>query len=269
VPWRAAEAMHWQLGEHDMACRAGVVPFTLTPSNKSSYRGGPSRPHVHAQSQEAITRDFAASASPGSLGHRWARSAATSIPHASIRPPTARWDPAMPPNASPVMLTPMGLGPSPSPSLGGPAPSSALPPLASPGPGLPPLQGPSSARGPTILPSLAELTTGVRPYNSPVYPMAGSSERMPEMAGSAAMAGSRRMGAMNSPGLSGYMSRGFWVSGYASDPQTPIIGMEYESSGLKRRADAKIDLGLHETRRQRLDPKLESGGEYKARYNDK
>ena len=26
VPWRAAEAMHWQLGESDMAERAGVVP---------------------------------------------------------------------------------------------------------------------------------------------------------------------------------------------------------------------------------------------------
>ncbi|AEO71688.1 uncharacterized protein THITE_16965, partial [Thermothielavioides terrestris NRRL 8126] len=35
VPWRAAEAMHWQLGELDMARRAGVVPFTLsTPSTE-------------------------------------------------------------------------------------------------------------------------------------------------------------------------------------------------------------------------------------------
>ncbi|EPE08786.1 myb dna-binding domain protein [Ophiostoma piceae UAMH 11346] len=30
VPWRAAEAMHWQLGEADMAQRAGVTPFSLT-----------------------------------------------------------------------------------------------------------------------------------------------------------------------------------------------------------------------------------------------
>jgi len=28
IPWRAAEAMHWQLGELDMADRAGVVPFS-------------------------------------------------------------------------------------------------------------------------------------------------------------------------------------------------------------------------------------------------
>ncbi|KAI9883769.1 MAG: hypothetical protein M1823_004448 [Watsoniomyces obsoletus] len=30
IPWRAAEAMHWQLGEQDMARRAGVVPFSLS-----------------------------------------------------------------------------------------------------------------------------------------------------------------------------------------------------------------------------------------------
>ncbi|KAI9815728.1 MAG: hypothetical protein M1827_002124 [Pycnora praestabilis] len=30
IPWRAAEAMHWQLGEQEMAHRAGVVPFSLT-----------------------------------------------------------------------------------------------------------------------------------------------------------------------------------------------------------------------------------------------
>jgi hypothetical protein len=26
IPWRAAEAMHWQLEEQEMARRAGVVP---------------------------------------------------------------------------------------------------------------------------------------------------------------------------------------------------------------------------------------------------
>jgi hypothetical protein len=30
IPWRAAEAMHWQLEEQEMARRAGVVPFSLT-----------------------------------------------------------------------------------------------------------------------------------------------------------------------------------------------------------------------------------------------
>ncbi|KAL7903957.1 hypothetical protein GGI35DRAFT_484922 [Trichoderma velutinum] len=35
VPWRAAEAMHWQLGEADMARRAGVVPFSFATTNTS------------------------------------------------------------------------------------------------------------------------------------------------------------------------------------------------------------------------------------------
>ena len=29
VPWRAAEAMHWIIGEEEMARRAGVVAFTM------------------------------------------------------------------------------------------------------------------------------------------------------------------------------------------------------------------------------------------------
>lgn len=43
IPWRAAEAMHWQLGEADMARRAGVVPFSLTSTTGSaSLPPGPS-----------------------------------------------------------------------------------------------------------------------------------------------------------------------------------------------------------------------------------
>lgn len=38
IPWRAAEAMHWQIGELDMARRAGVTPFTLNPSSDQSRR---------------------------------------------------------------------------------------------------------------------------------------------------------------------------------------------------------------------------------------
>lgn len=34
MPWRAVEAMHWQMGEHEMAKRAGVTPFSLSnPAN--------------------------------------------------------------------------------------------------------------------------------------------------------------------------------------------------------------------------------------------
>lgn len=31
VPWRAAEAKHWDLGEADMVRRAGVVSFSMPP----------------------------------------------------------------------------------------------------------------------------------------------------------------------------------------------------------------------------------------------
>lgn len=41
VPWRAAEAMHWQLGEVEMARRAGVVPFSLTPAHAYTTNSGP------------------------------------------------------------------------------------------------------------------------------------------------------------------------------------------------------------------------------------
>lgn len=30
IPWRAAESMHWKLGEVEMAKRAGDVPFSLS-----------------------------------------------------------------------------------------------------------------------------------------------------------------------------------------------------------------------------------------------
>lgn len=37
MPWRAVEAMHWQMGEHEMAKRAGVTPFSLANAAGSSY----------------------------------------------------------------------------------------------------------------------------------------------------------------------------------------------------------------------------------------
>ena len=36
IPWRAAEAMHWQLGEAEMARRAGVVPFSLAANSSAA-----------------------------------------------------------------------------------------------------------------------------------------------------------------------------------------------------------------------------------------
>lgn len=52
IPWRAVEAMHWQLGRDDIAQRAGVVPFTLEtgphtlplPSRLIYMRSNPNMP---------------------------------------------------------------------------------------------------------------------------------------------------------------------------------------------------------------------------------
>jgi len=49
IPWRAAEAMHWQMGEVDMARRAGVTPFSFNahpPAPSAQVAGHPARPHV-------------------------------------------------------------------------------------------------------------------------------------------------------------------------------------------------------------------------------
>ncbi|KAK3898207.1 hypothetical protein C8A05DRAFT_38211, partial [Staphylotrichum tortipilum] len=69
VPWRAAEAMHWQLGEIDMARRAGVVPFSLNmtsnePQGPPLHRISPTRGHAHSQSQGSLPRDLSSLPSP-------------------------------------------------------------------------------------------------------------------------------------------------------------------------------------------------------------
>ena len=48
IPWRAAEAMHWQLGEAGMASRAGVTPFSLA-SNPIQARHSSYQPTISGQ----------------------------------------------------------------------------------------------------------------------------------------------------------------------------------------------------------------------------
>ena len=43
LPWRAAEAMHWQIGEAEMAQRANVPVFHLAGQQSSSASGVPER----------------------------------------------------------------------------------------------------------------------------------------------------------------------------------------------------------------------------------
>ncbi|KAK6384772.1 hypothetical protein LTS17_002335 [Exophiala oligosperma] len=47
MPWRAVEAMHWQMGEHEMAKRAGVTPFSLSnPTSAYESISLPPRGHL-------------------------------------------------------------------------------------------------------------------------------------------------------------------------------------------------------------------------------
>ncbi|KAJ3496892.1 hypothetical protein NLG97_g2323 [Lecanicillium saksenae] len=51
VPWRAAEAMHWQLGESDMVRRAGGTLFTLAADN---YQAASRKHQIRTQNQRQI-----------------------------------------------------------------------------------------------------------------------------------------------------------------------------------------------------------------------
>lgn len=51
VPWRAAEAMHWQLGESDMVRRAGGTLFTLAAGN---HQAASQKHQIRTQNQRQI-----------------------------------------------------------------------------------------------------------------------------------------------------------------------------------------------------------------------
>ncbi len=61
VPWRAAEAMHWYLGEQEIARRAGVTPFTMAAAS------GPS-PSSHMPHPGVTSPIGASISSPGGAG---------------------------------------------------------------------------------------------------------------------------------------------------------------------------------------------------------
>lgn len=190
IPWRAVEAMHWQLGETDMAVRAGVVPFSLTSVNaqQDNNRTSPSRGHVHSQSQGSVPR------SDLHILGRYAppRGTAPSLPpshlaHHHQHPPPPSHPLTIPPPI-PSMSSGPGRGTLPRRESMPPRPTPAdfmydhhTPPA--PGPGLPPIQPPGGRErggvggvgGGMQLPSVAELTTGVSPYSTPAYSLGGMS----------------------------------------------------------------------------------------------
>ncbi|KAK7417696.1 hypothetical protein QQZ08_011547 [Neonectria magnoliae] len=146
VPWRAAEAMHWQLGEADMARRAGVIPFSLAAvnvdSNITSHRNSPSRSHAHSHSQGSLPRDLRAP-SPRAIYNR-------PQPMAGV------------PSGRTIVSRRESIHPPPMPMAADPNEIHYVP-----GPGLAPIQNQPPPRGGGLLPGVAELTTGVSPYSTP------------------------------------------------------------------------------------------------------
>ncbi|KAI1373727.1 hypothetical protein F4677DRAFT_187116 [Hypoxylon crocopeplum] len=143
IPWRAAEAMHWQLGADDIAHRAGnTTPFTLSASaaevSHGSSRASPR--HTHSHSQGSLSRDVG----PG-RGYGRAGTAPASRPLASRRESIPQHVPLYPEHP---------------PESYGYAPHGV--PLA-------PIQTQLQQPRPGMLPGVSELTTGMSPYSTPAY----------------------------------------------------------------------------------------------------
>lgn len=144
VPWRAAEAMHWQLGEADMARRAGVVPFSLSNSNLDAPPTATStqaKLHRHSPSHSQI-----AVPQHHTSGLRYPGNSVVNA-GGPTRNIVARRE-----------STPRSLAPSHSENL-------SLASIGGPGGGVERVAAPTGQ----MLPGVAELTTGISPYNMPAY----------------------------------------------------------------------------------------------------
>lgn len=156
VPWRAAEAMHWQLGETEMARRAGVVPFSLAAVNlEGGRRTSPSRGHAHSQSHGNV----ASISSPRLIYGR-------PQPNPNLPPGGRVINPRRETMSHPPPQ-PLPLPPPPQPHTVGPEPVDTY---YGSGPGLAPIQSQPPPRGPGLLPSVAELTTGMGLYSTTAGP---------------------------------------------------------------------------------------------------
>ena len=165
VPWRAAEAMHWQLGEADMARRAGVVPFSLSSVTldsplSSSSRSSPQRGHAHSLSQPANMPMLMSMPIPSPHNLRYCRPVA-----AAGFPDLPRTAPALPPGMTRTIAARRDNAPR---SVPLPSPSQEFN-LAALGPGPMGRGGPGGQQN--LLPSVAEMTTGMSPYSMSAYSM--------------------------------------------------------------------------------------------------
>ena len=183
VPWRAAEAMHWQLGEADMARRAGVVPFSLNPDSSApgSQRPPPTPPgprgpgHAHSHSHGSAP-SYAGPPPPGygSPHTQHQQQAQQRNVHtrsaAGVQGPTrsiaARRDStprSVPPSSPAESLTLAGIR---SPMIGGLGGRG--------GGGNGNGNGHGRGTGGQMLPGVLEMTTRVSPYNTLAYSVSSS-----------------------------------------------------------------------------------------------
>lgn len=139
IPWRAAEAMHWQLGEVEMAHRAnvsvfhlagqqpaqGIVPARAASVSPPSAAGMPfSHTHNHSLPQMSHSQSHSHAISP--VQSRLRRNSLSSSPSGQSplrrRADSARSVPTA--SSSRTLLPPLG-------EIGGPSPASryTLPPV--------------------------------------------------------------------------------------------------------------------------------------------
>lgn len=138
--------MHWNLGENDIARRAGVVPFSLSsvtldaaaPGTPGGSGQGGSRGHSHSHSHGG--------SSPAARSQHHQRGTHSQPSIGSSRSIAARRD--MTPRSAPPLSPSDGIAIA---GIGGH------------------MIGPGGGRGGQQLPSVAEMTTGVSPYSTQAY----------------------------------------------------------------------------------------------------
>ncbi|CAG8953851.1 hypothetical protein HYFRA_00006744, partial [Hymenoscyphus fraxineus] len=251
VPWRAAEAMHWQLGEADMARRAGVVPFSLSnvtlDAPPPGHRTSPNRGHGHSQSHSGSLSSASSSMSRFSrpaTSHGVNMSSRGNVPpqmqlanhqqqqqqqqHQHQQQHQQQQHPQSRTIAARRESTPRSVPP--------PSPSDGIA-LAAIGGGGGNMSMSMGRGGGTMLPSVAEMTTGVSPYNAPAYAMS-----MP-MGGPGG--GGVGIGVAPPRSATGYSSPGPYLPPLVGNP----MGMERQQEG-KRRGSPGVEPRETSRRRQ-------------------
>lgn len=144
VPWRAAEAMHWQLGETDVARRAGTVPFSfaVSASVESGQRSASTRANLPSRPLDKVSRRI----TPPSPRPVYPRESLL-LDVSSCQGSGGDVTPISPWNSSTGRSPPPAFPPNPA--------------ICRDGPGLAPIRIPDQSRHSGPLPSLGELTAGL------------------------------------------------------------------------------------------------------------